>query len=35
MDEEIEEQLKRVEKIRNDLGPSPIQQKLSAKGLLP
>jgi len=35
MDDEIEEQLKRVEKIRNDLGPSPIQQKLSAKGLLP
>ena len=35
MDEEIEEQLKRVERIRNDLGPSPIQQKLSAKGLLP
>ena len=35
MDEEIEEQLKRVEKIRNDLRPSPIQQKLRAKGLLP
>src|SRR6266404_5193064 len=35
MDEEIEEQLKRVGKIRNDLGPSPIHQKLSAKGLLP
>jgi uncharacterized protein (DUF433 family) len=35
MDEEIEEQLRRAEKIRNDLGPSPIQQKLRAKGLLP
>jgi uncharacterized protein (DUF433 family) len=33
MDREIEEQLQRVKKVRNDLGPSPIRQKLKAKGL--
>jgi len=35
IDREIEGQLQRVEKIRADLGASPIRQKLKAKGLLP
>ena len=35
IDREIEGQLQRVEKTRTDLGPSPIRQKLRAKGLLP
>src|SRR5437773_1129815 len=35
MDREIDEQLQRVETIRNAVGPSPIPQKLKAKGLLP
>jgi uncharacterized protein (DUF433 family) len=35
IDREIESQLQRAEKIRADLGPSPIRQKLKAKGLLP
>jgi len=35
IDREIEGQLQRVEKIRADLGSSPIRQKLKAKGLLP
>jgi uncharacterized protein (DUF433 family) len=35
MDREVDEQLQRVETIRNAVGPSPIRQKLRAKGLLP
>ncbi len=35
IDREIDDQLQRVEKVRTDLGPSPIRQKLKAKGLLP
>ena len=35
MDQVIEEQVERVKKTRNDLGSSPIQVKLKAKGLLP
>ncbi|SRR6266851_7069110 len=35
MDREIEDQIQRVEKARNDLGPSRIRLKLKAKGLLP
>jgi len=35
LDREIEDQLQRVGKVRNDLGPSSIRQKLRAKGLLP
>jgi uncharacterized protein (DUF433 family) len=35
MDREVDEQLQRVETIRNAVGPSPIRQKLKAKGLLP
>ena len=33
MDREIEDQLQRVETVRNVLGPSPIRQKLRAQGL--
>ena len=32
-DREIEDQLQRVETVRNVLGPSPIRQKLRAQGL--
>jgi uncharacterized protein (DUF433 family) len=35
MDREVDEHLQRVETIRNAVGPSPIRQKLIAKGLLP
>jgi len=33
MDREIEDQLQRVETVRNVLGPSPIRHKLRAQGL--
>jgi uncharacterized protein (DUF433 family) len=35
MDREVDEQLQRVETIRNAVGPSLIRQKLKVKGLLP
>ncbi len=35
IDRHIEDQIQRLERIRNDLGPSPIRQKLVEKGLLP
>jgi len=35
IDRHIEDQIQRLERIRNDLGPSPIRQKLAEKGLLP
>ncbi len=35
IDRHIEDQIQRLERIRNDLGPSPIWQKLVEKGLLP
>jgi len=35
IDRHIEDQIQRLERIRNDLGPSPIRQKVVEKGLLP